>query len=387
MSHSVSELSHLDVLRHAKQRLAQHLKLKAEGYRCSTDQLLHLLLGVAASRDTLESLTATLQQVPTAAAFRYHLNDLLQATSLSCWQDSLNACLAAAVPACVRHGEPEIAIDYHDQPYYGKSEQDTGLWVRAPAKQGTTRVYRVATAYVLLGDRRFTLAIQFVTAKESHKEVLCFLLKRLKRLKIKASCLYLDRGFATVEVVKLLRRQRLKAILACPIRGAKSGLKALCVGRASYGTSYRFGGRQESVKVSVALYREVVKEPKKGRAKEQWLAYLLIGVQVSARQAKKRYRRRFGIESSYRCARKVRGWTTSQQAGYRFLLIGLSFVLMNVWLELRWEWARKPGRGRRRIQPSHFRLRRVAEFILSALDTLYIKVCHINRLSEGRASP
>jgi hypothetical protein len=387
LSHSISQLSHLDVLRHAHQRLAQHLKLTAQGYRCSTTQLLHLLLGLAASRDTLESVCSQLRNCPSAAAFRRSLNDHLQAKDLPALQTSLNLTLSAAVLASLRHCELEVAIDYHDQAYYGKSSQDDGLWVRAPAKAGTTRVYRVATAYVLLAGRRFTLAIKFVTAKDSHTDVLSFLLKRVKALKIKASCLYLDRGFATVEVVKLLRRRRQKAILACPLRGRRGGLKALCVGTKSYCTSYKFGGKKATVRVRVGLYRERVKKAKKGKAKVVWLAYLLVGIKVSARQARKRYRRRFGIESSYRCARQVRGWTTSANAVYRFLLLGLSFVLENIWLELRWEWARKAGRGRPRVKESHFRLRRLAEFILSALAALYGKVCHINRLSEGRASP
>lgn len=387
MSHSTSELSHVDVLRHAKQRLAPHLKFKAAGYRCSTDQLLHILLGVAAARDTCESVCTNLLHAPSPAAFRHYVNKQLPAENLLPLQADLNACLAAAVPACVGQGEPELAVDYHDQAYYGKSEQEAGLWVRAAAKAGTTRVYRVATAYVLLGGRRFTLAIKFVTAADSHSDVLGFLLKRVKALNIKVSCLYLDRGFATVGVVQLLRRRRLKAIIACPLRGQTGGLKALCVGRASYCTRYDFGGKQGKVRVAVALYRATVKKAKKGQPKAQWLAYLLIGVTRSARQAKKRYRRRFGIESSYRCARQVRGWTTSQKAVYRFLLIGLSFVLENIWLELRWEWARQPGRGRRRVKESHLRLRRVAGFILSALEAMYGKVCHINRLSEGRSSP
>ena len=226
MSHSTSQLSHLDVLRHAEQRLAQHLKLKAGGYRCSTTQLLHLLLGLAASRDTLESVCSHLQDCPSPAAFRRYINEHLQAAELPALETDLNGTLAAAVPTCLPQGEVDLAIDYHDQAYYGKTEQRDGLWVRAAAKAGTTRVYRVATAYVLLGDRRFTLAVKFVTAKASHCEVLDFLLKRVKRLRIKVSCLYLDRGFATVEVVKLLRRRRLKAILASPLRGKRGGLKA-----------------------------------------------------------------------------------------------------------------------------------------------------------------
>lgn len=53
-----------------------------------------------------------------------------------------------------------------------------GLWVRA-AKDGTTRFYRVATAYVIWRDMRVTLAIRFV---------LTDVLNRLKALKYKVQC-------------------------------------------------------------------------------------------------------------------------------------------------------------------------------------------------------
>lgn len=388
MAHSTAKLSQTDVLTYAHSRLAHHLQLKADGYSCSSTQLLHILLGVAASRDSLQALCADLTDIPCAATFRQHLNNLLDAKKLPTVETAINAVLASPAELSLWRRPPPIAIDYHDQPYYGKSEQDDGLWVRAKAKAGTTRVYRVATAYVLLAGRRLTLAIKFVQAKETHSDVLRFLLKRLQALNIKVSCLYLDRGFATVAVVKFLRRRRLKAIIACPLRGRTGGLKALCVGHKSYLSSYRFGGKKEHVTVKVALYRAKVKTAKQGRPKMQWLAYLLIGdLEMKAKAVKRAYRKRFGIESSYRCARKVRGWTTSQNAVYRFLLIGLSFVLKNIWLELRWQWARKPGRGRANVKESHFRLRRLAKFILGALETLYGKVCHITLLAEDSPSP
>jgi hypothetical protein len=48
----------------------------------------------------------------------------------------------------VRRHAQEVAIDYHDRPYYGKVPQAQGLWVRGHAKAGTTRFYRIATAYL-----------------------------------------------------------------------------------------------------------------------------------------------------------------------------------------------------------------------------------------------
>lgn len=390
MKHHTPQLSDDDVLQQAKQQLMPHLQLKADGYVCTSEQLFDLLLGVAASRDTLESLCSHLPTAAGAATVRGYLNQQLRADDLPQLERAINQALAQTLPPSLCQSPQEVAVDYHDQPYYGKTAQETGLWVRAAAKAGTTRVYRVATAYVIRRGLRVTLAIKFVAPKQSHKLVLQFLLKRVKALQIKASLLYLDRGFAAVEVIKYLQRARQAAIIACPIRGKSGGVKALCRGRQSYLTQHRFGRRHpHQAKVRVAICRSYTTAKRSHRRKKQgqWLVYILIRLEMSPKRVRQKYRRRFGIESSYRCSRKVRGWTTAKNAAYRFLLMGLSFFLLNVWIGLRWEWASKPQRGRRDLREGHFRLRRFARFIRQALETLYGRVSHIELLTQANASP
>ena len=77
------------------------------------------------------------------------------------------------------------------------------------------------------------------------------------------------------------------------------------------------------------------------------------------------------IESSYRCAGQVRGWTTSPNPAYRFLLIGLSFILLNVWLHLRWLFTQVPRRGWRWLNTKLFQLSRLVKFIVRALEQRY----------------
>ncbi len=67
------------------------------------------------------------------------------------------------------------------------------------------------------------------------------------------------------------------------------------------------------------------------------------------------YQRRFGVESSYRCRRKARARTASRNAALRFVLMGISFILVNLWLQLRWCYAQVARRGRRRIAAIHYR--------------------------------
>jgi len=62
------------------------------------------------------------------------------------------------------------------------------------------------------------------------------------------------------------------------------------------------------------------------------------------------YRGRFGIESSYRQSRQARIFTSSRKPWYRLLIFGLSMMLRNLWLEVRWLLGDpQRGRGGRKI--------------------------------------
>jgi len=110
-----------------------------------------------------------------------------------------------------------------------------------------------------------------------------------------------------------------------------------------------------------------------GRMKRRaaWLIFILIHLDWSPRQARWQSGRRFGIESRYRCAGQVQGWTTSPHPAYRFLLIALSFVLLNVWVHLRWLFTQIPRRGYRWLDTKRFQLSRLVTFIRRALEHHY----------------
>ena len=68
------------------------------------------------------------------------------------------------LPDWLRGRPQEIAVDFHDEPYYGRDDpEDDDNWVCCgEAHAGTTRFYRCATAYLMLHDVRLTLAVVFV---------------------------------------------------------------------------------------------------------------------------------------------------------------------------------------------------------------------------------
>ncbi len=377
-----TSLSQTAVLEMARSRVGQFLPLQADGYACTTEQLLDVLVAVSVGKETIEQVSADLNIKVGAETIRGYFNEQLKPVNLLELQESVNLALQASHSCELKRQKLEVAIDFHDQSYYGKSEQAEGLWVGAEAKNGTTKVYRVATVYVIRNGHRLTLGIKFVVPNETAKEIVEYLLNQLQRIEIEIKCLYLDRGFGAIEIARYLKEIKQPAIVACPIRGKTGGLKALCVGKKSYRTKHVFKSekhRQEEVEM--AMFKGFTSCTKKGKKvrKAKWLAYMLIECEenLSAKTVKQRYRKRFGIEASYRCARKVRGWTTSANAAYRFLLIGMSFLLTNIWQELQTEWTRKAQVGRASWNWQKFRLKRFINFLRKAIENLYGMVSEI----------
>lgn len=370
----------------ARSRIGKFLPLEADGYACTTEQLVDVLLAVSAQKETIEQVCADLQIKVGAETVRGYFNQQLKVENLFELQESVNLALQTSLSSDLKGQKLEVAIDFHDQPFYGKSEQAEGLWVGAEAKNGTTKVYRVATLYVIKNGHRLTLAIKFVLPPDSAKEIVEYLLKQFNRLEIKAKCLYLDRGFGAIEIARYLKEIKQTAIVACPIRGKTGGLKALCAGRKSYRTKHIFKSAKHGLEeTEMVMFKAFTTTTKKGRKvrKAKWLAYILVNCdeQLSAKKVKEKYRKRFGIEASYRCAKKVRGWTTSANAAYRFILMGMSFLLTNIWHELQEKWTRLAQVGRRSWNWKKFRLKRFVNFLRKAIENLYGMISKIEMLN------
>jgi hypothetical protein len=374
MSYNTPELTAQEVLRHAQELLEEKLPLNAEGYKCTTDDLFKVLLGVAATKSTLEAVCADLVGTPDPHTIRGYFNEQLRVEELPELEQQLNAALAAEVPRRVRRQAQEVAIDYHDRPYYGKGAQAQELWVRGKAKDGTTRFYRVATAYLVLNGLRVTLALRFVLPDDDTVSVLDHLRRRITAQGIGVSCLLLDKGFESIAVMEYLTRQGQAALLACPIRGTTGGTRALCQGHKSYGTTHTFKGPQGvEFTASLLVCRVFTTARRTGRHVRQadWLVFVQIHLALSPRYARHLYRSRFGIETSYRCEGQVRGWTTAKNPAYRFVLIALAFVLLNVWIQLRWLFTQVPQRGGRWLDTQRFQLTRFVKFLQRALEAWY----------------
>ena len=242
------------------------------------------------------------------------------------------------------------------------------------AHKGTTRFFRVATAYVIFKDMRLTLGLLFVRPEDDIAEIVAALLRRLHILGLKVRRLYLDKGFCSIPVLRYIEQSGWSAIIACPIRGKKEGARGLCQGNKSYRTQHTFKSQQNgSFTAPVAGVRTYTshKRSKRKKRRTTWLVFVVLNGHFNPKSVRKLYRKRFGIETSYRCMRQVRAWTTSRNGALRFLLMSLGFILINLWVELRHRFCQLKRRGRRKIDTNRFELQRLVSFLNQAIDKIY----------------
>jgi len=348
----------------------KHLTFDIHGYRCDTQMLFSVLTKAALDNGSLEAACDDLVDVADGNTLREQLNDALDVADLQGQEVEMNAALVADLPAELPRVGVEVAIDFHDAPFYGKTPEMRTYTCRDRAKKGTTRFFRIASASVMWRGIRLTLALTYVLPEYSTLAVVKRLLCRLQQLGFQATVLYLDKGFCCGEVINYLQDQRQKAVLACPIRGTTGGTRALCRGRKSYRTTYAFtDGTSADIAVVATL-----PPGKSGKRRRKWLLFVVIGLDWSPKKVKRQYRRRFGIESTYRQRRQMRVVSTTRNPAVKFFLMGLSLVLVNIWARLRWQCFRRPGRGPRTVQAAAFKLKRFANLLRRAIEAVYATI-------------
>jgi len=361
------ELKAEDVHHYAIKKMQEHIPVEAHGYCCTSEMIYDVLFKASAEGSSVEAACADLQGVADSNTVREYLNQAIEMGQLREREGQVNAALASCIPGGMQRTGVEIAIDFHDEPFYGRGEGTRSVTVRGQAKKGATHFVRLASAYVIWRQVRLSLAVRFVLPGETAQESLEFLLERLKKLGFSSKVLYLDKGFASTAILSELVRRHQPTIIACPIRGKKGGLRVLCQGAASYRSGYTFG---DGTRADLVLKASLVPD-KTGKRRRKWLAFIVVGLDWPVEKVHQQYRRRFGIECSYRMLRRVRATTTSRNPALRFFLLGLGLILLNAWVCLRWEFARLMAHGPYRVDEPLFRFHRFTRLLIRSIEHIY----------------
>ncbi len=175
--------------------------------------------------------------------------------------------------------------------------------------------------------------MRFIEYGEEMAEIVRWLIKRLKSLKFRIRRVFLDKGFCSKLVFKVLGQHKLSYGVPIPVRGKSGGVRSLFQGK-SRATTYTFNSPKHGRYTVQAVVVKRYSKGRYGRHKSKWFAYAVAGLSAGILPAQvfELYRQRFGIESSYRQMNQVRARTSTRNPVIRLLLVGLAFVLFNLYI-------------------------------------------------------
>ena len=345
----------------------KHIRLHDHGPKCTANVLWAVLFYACARVSSLAAACAALRDAPgDSAAHDALLATLPESAEL---QRRLNRALQGDLPRCLRSRRQPIACDLTLIPYHGQPLHDANEVYRSQAKSGTTHFHAYATAYVIKRGQRYTVALIWVKKGQALKDVLWELLRRAARAGVRPRYLLLDKGFCSVEIIRYLQRARHSWLMPLVAHGRKAehpkGPSGSQVFRA-----WKHGGFSRYTMTNAAKDKATFavcvkcrnRRGERGRHGREALVYAFGGRQApcsNPQEVKETYRRRFGIETSYRQMNQARIRTSTRDPLLRLLYVGVALILRNVWVWLHWQALAQPRRGGRRIDLGQLRFRQM----------------------------
>jgi putative transposase len=313
-----------------------NLPLDLKNTRITADDMIYVLVYANIHRRSIASACQELQEAPSGNRLREVLVGALP--DRSSVQRAVNRMFQQQLHASLLKGKRDynIAIDLTLIPYHGQPYEDQKEIVRGAPKSGTTYFHGYATVSIVHDNRRFVVALRFVEYGEEMADIVRWLIKQVKALKIRIRRVFLDKGFCSKPVFKVLNQHKLSYVIPIPVRGKSGGVRRLFEGKSRKAT-YTFHSPKQGAYTVQAIVVKCYSKGRYGRHTSKWFAYAVAELPASILPAQvfELYRQRFGIETSYRQMNQVRARTSTRNPVIRLLLVGLAFVLFNLYITLR----------------------------------------------------
>lgn len=265
-------------------------------------------------------------------------------TDLDTLADGLVDALYCFGTRLLRRRDWVVAFDLHFCPFYG--DRSTAGIVGGQKKHGTQYFFGYATAVLVRHGHRYTVGLVALTGSQRPHAVVAALLAQLDARGMRLRGVVLDSGFDSGDVLLLLQGRGLAYTIPLRRKGKGSNRRNDCFALA-VGTVTTVQWVTDLTRRTVTTEAVVRRRPGEKAVKVYAFAGWHAGRAVSAARrvslAKRWYRKRFGIETSYRQLNAAKAATTSKDGRYRLLLVGLALLLRQAWVWLTWQVARAWG--------------------------------------------
>jgi Transposase DDE domain len=353
----------------ASKALRHALPWKPYGRSVSASRLLELMLLVAALRCSLSAVVKRF-------SFGFSHETARQAVAatlpgLDPLTDGLVDALYLFGSRALRRRGWVVAIDEHRTPFYG--DRSAFGVTGGQKKHGTKYAYGYATAVLVHHRHRLTVGLIALTGGEKPHQVVAALLAQMETRGLGLRGVVLDSGFDSGETLLLLQERKLSYTVPLRRKGSSDNRRN-AVWLLEVGTVTTVEWKTDKTNRPVSTRAVVMRRPKEKEKKVYafggWDAKQARSEARRASLAKRWYRKRFGIETSYRQMNEAKAKTTKKDVRYRLLLIGLALLLRQVWVWLTGQMARDGG-----LRPTQWvqglQMARMVEWLADLLECKY----------------
>jgi hypothetical protein len=348
--------------------LLQAKLVKGHGWLCTASMLLNIVLRAAARSISISAACRDLSDGPSDSAAMVALEDGLPRT-LPVLERRLNEALTCALPRSMRRRQWQVAIDWHLSPYYGQPDKSRNELYYGKPRQGTKKFHAYASACIVDKGQRYTLALTWVRRHESMVKVLQRLIEKIREKGLKIKRVLLDRAFFNVPVVEFLQGEKLPFLMPVMLRGRKpknrrpaTGLRRIKQQSAGW-YKHTMKNRKKQVTVAVCVGYRTHKNRKDGKQVKQKLLFAAWRVKGTPTRIREVYRKRFGIETSYRQMRQARIYTCTRNPHLRLLFVAIALILRNMWVWIHQTKLAEHKRGKLKLNLKRLRFKRMLDWL------------------------
>ncbi|WP_292467663.1 ISH3 family transposase [Methanolobus sp.] len=292
--------------------------------------LFYAAICMAVDNSSIHSMSKHYQKISCETSTRHHLNklDLEELIHLN-----ENILLQDPIATLNPEKKYEFAIDFTNDPYYGRTDQSNENYViRGQAKKSTNSFYSYISLSIINKNERFTISVLPVEKSKTTVYYLNYFLDMINDLGLKTKVLCLGRGFYSVDVFEFLQNKGIAHITPVVRRGYK--IKRLLIGRnARYTEDIMKNPQKKVVRLDIVLDVKYLKG-KRNKTGCENLGFVVYGIKWKPRRISNVYRRKFAIESSYRMRNIVKPKTSTINVTLRYFFALVSFLLRNTWLRI-----------------------------------------------------
>lgn len=296
-------------------------------------ELLSFLTYAAFTNDFVNDTAETypVPEAPHPNTVFYRIRNLSVGEILEQFNSAMDRIIDVADEKEALGGEVDLAIDITDWRYYG--DKNDPMVVLTEPKNGTNRAFFLATVYAVVKGERFTLKAVPMGPFTSKEDILeCLLCYAEKKVDI--GTVYVDRGFFTVDCIKILKQEGVKFLMPAT---KNKRVKEETEEETPRIVEFEYGvNRKDPVTFNLAVI-----EDDDGKVRT-----FATNHEVEEDELEKlfdMYSRRWGIETSYRVKHQFRAKTRTKKYEPRIFLFLFSVCLYNLWVLVNYQVTKRFG--------------------------------------------